>query len=648
MSIDEIDFVLFRKEVENMRLNDIKYRNKLLGLVLLLSFLTILCIQYPLLKDEYTIQTDARIHIWWMDKFQDKELFPYFAPTNILKNYGFISLYYIASFLIRPIWFNKLIPLLLLPLTIFFLFKIGVSLKDNVTGLLLAFLSILLYLSVFHEITSGLQRSFGVLFVIMALYFLFQQKYVMLTVSLLLECLFYPPAFLISGVMYLFSFFTIKEKHLIINLPKYSLIRFSITMLLCFTILSPLVKYQLKQPPVAYTFEESQDNAIKRQPLKVTEDPKYHKDGILPIMHFDYLLFGVLPLYFFIGPEGGIITNVYENMVPFLPFLLLAFMTFLIVKKPFSGFRKEIVAFFLSGIFLYAISWALFFGFSKFPIYHPARYIRFTFFTSILIFISVNFDSCVKRVQFLHRRVYFIIWMFVIVGIIIGLILSPDFVAKFSKSGIIDKYNLNIIRQTRIMTLFCSVMVFVILVIIIKYKSIQFDTFVKLFLVALSIIYLPLANIGKGAFVIPEQDRQLGKFLSNMPKNIMLVGHPRDVDNIPILCNRSVLFNDQNIYYETGVSRAVYDFVNAYYSNSSEVICEFLNKYKIDYLVVNEKRFTKEYLRGKRYYYEPENTVGVNDPANIERCVLNDPRIEKLFKTDHLFIVSAKYFRRGT
>jgi hypothetical protein len=408
------------------------------------------------------------------------------------------------------------------------------------------------------------------------------------------------------------------------------------------------VKYQLKQPPVAYTFEESQDNAIKRQPLKVTEDPKYHKDGILPIMHFDYLLFGVLPLYFFIGPEGGIITNVYENMVPFLPFLLLAFMTFLIVKKPFSGFRKEIVAFFLSGIFLYAISWALFFGFSKFPIYHPARYIRFTFFTSILIFISVNFDSCVKRVQFLHRRVYFIIWMFVIVGIIIGLILSPDFVAKFSKSGIIDKYNLNIIRQTRIMTLFCSVMVFVILVIIIKYKSIQFDTFVKLFLVALSIIYLPLANIGKGAFVIPEQDRQLGKFLSNMPKNIMLVGHPRDVDNIPILCNRSVLFNDQNIYYETGVSRAVYDFVNAYYSNSSEVICEFLNKYKIDYLVVNEKRFTKEYLRGKRYYYEPENTVGVNDPANIERCVLNDPRIEKLFKTDHLFIVSAKYFRRGT
>jgi hypothetical protein len=128
----------------------------------------------------------------------------------------------------------------------------------------------------------------------------------------------------------------------------------------------------------------------------------------------------------------------------------------------------------------------------------------------------------------------------------------------------------------------------------------------------------------------------------------MLVGHPRDVDNIPILCNRSVLFNDQNIYYETGVSRAVYDFVNAYYSNSSEVICEFLNKYKIDYLVVNEKRFTKEYLRGKRYYYEPENTVGVNDPANIERCVLNDPRIEKLFKTDHLFIVSAKYFRRGT
>ena len=105
------------------------------------------------------INDDVRVHIYWMRRFQDSELFrgdllTEFAASPFFAKKGLTFLYYLASYLIDPVTFCAVLPLVLVPVTAYFLFRLGAVIKDNVTATSL----VLLYLPlVWGRTTGGLQ-----------------------------------------------------------------------------------------------------------------------------------------------------------------------------------------------------------------------------------------------------------------------------------------------------------------------------------------------------------------------------------------------------------------------------------------------------------------------------------------------------------
>jgi len=106
-----------------INLNDDKLTDTLLWILVGFSLIMIFYVQYPSLVDKNRVQDDARQHIYWMAKFYDSELFEddFITEWQIreleflgfrffydYKNIGFSIIYYIASFIVNPIFFNLL------------------------------------------------------------------------------------------------------------------------------------------------------------------------------------------------------------------------------------------------------------------------------------------------------------------------------------------------------------------------------------------------------------------------------------------------------------------------------------------------------------------------------------------------------------
>jgi hypothetical protein len=85
------------------------------------------------------------------------------------------------------------------------------------------------------------------------------------------------------------------------------------------------------------------------------------------------------------------------------------------------------------------------------------------------------------------------------------------------------------------------------------------------------------------------------------------------MDNIPLLARRKVLANQElALPYYTGYYAAVrqrlLDMLLAYYADDTRQVHDFVERYGVDYILLNTWRFTPAFLRGP-IYDEPFNSV---------------------------------------
>jgi hypothetical protein len=105
----------------------------------------------------------------------------------------------------------------------------------------------------------------------------------------------------------------------------------------------------------------------------------------------------------------------------------------------------------------------------------------------------------------------------------------------------------------------------------------------------------------------------LYRYLQTLPKDVVIAGHPVDMDNIPLLARRKVLANQElALPYYTGYYAAVrqrlFDMLLAYYADDTRQVHDFVERYGVDYILLNTWRFTPAFLRGP-IYDEPFNSV---------------------------------------
>lgn len=586
---------------------------KIVICLVIIAILITLIIQLPFLIDRYSIPTDFRVVIWWMSKFKDNDLFKndYLANLMIsknMRNYGFVFLFKMASFFISPVNFGKILPFFIVPIATIFLFKIGKVLKNTNTGIYLALFSLFVFASCYLDIFHGLQRSFGVLFIIISFYYFIIKKYNFVLIFLILECLFYPPAMLVTALNWLLSIISKSlNKNKLVVFDK-EMMSFLIGVSISFLILLPTAKYAVNIDTKNIQTDSYHADIVEYNE-NIRDNPRFNRGGELPFFHFDYKIFNVLPLYFLFGP-AGVITDPFKHLIPFIYFGLFAIIILLFVKKPFKELNKDIWIFFLTGIILFVIAWSSAFIFSKFIFYNPSRYIRFTLFLTLCAFIATNFNNLIELISTLSKKIVIYLFILSVLSIFCGLVFSPTFVANhFSPDGILEKYNIAFINKFRSAAFSSSITLFII-VCLNYFKIGKKRNWDKVILLSLLIPTISLFHFGPGNITIKDNDKKICSFLSKLDKNILVAGHPWDMSNLPILCNKSVLINSHMTQeFEDPISRKiVYDFFSAYYTDSLPILLEFMNKYKIDIFIVNDNHFKPNYTKSNRFYYEPYNS----------------------------------------
>lgn len=168
-------------------------------------------------------------------------------------------------------------------------------------------------------------------------------------------------------------------------------------------------------------------------------------------------------------------------------------------------------------------------------------------------------------------------------------------------------------------------------------------------IIVFAVFYLPRIHGDTEESDDRAVDIELYDFLSTLPKDVLIAGHPGCMDSIPTLSKRKVLVMEElslpyypNFY--NVIKKRTIDFFDVYYGTSSEEFYKFCSKYKVTHFVVYKKHFEKDYLMGKRFYLSPFNEyiIDLVRSRNRDKFILNRiPENKKLFSCKDYFIIQC-------
>jgi hypothetical protein len=126
---------------------------------------------------------------------------------------------------------------------------------------------------------------------------------------------------------------------------------------------------------------------------------------------------------------------------------------------------------------------------------------------------------------------------------------------------------------------------------------------------------LRLQNVGLKDF---SPYRPLCRALAQTPKTALIAGHPNLMDNIPTFAQRRVLVNYELAHpwskgYWQQIRPRLEDLFTAYYATDPGVVRDFCRRYQVSFLVVDDRHFTPEFLAGGRFlapFNQPLQTKG--------------------------------------
>lgn len=613
--------------------------------LLVISGLTVLYIQFPLLRDEYTVGCDTRTDLWFFSQAEAYEteittINEQFVKTKLARCLGYYGMYKLVSQFVSPLTFNKHVPFILVFLSLLYLYKIGSHIKNNRVGFIFAVLCLLIFSSFYVDIYSGLHRAFGVFLVIASLHYTLKKRFLGIFCCIILECLFYPPSLLVSFPTWALSILRYEfSSKRIIWIDKKELIQVSITILICFLLILPTISWVKKLEATFLMPDQTTEVVVEKMPLR--ENPRFNEGGVVPIFMFDGRIFNFIPMYFLVG-HGGIVTNAVRHLIPFGFFFSLTIISILLVKRPFEIIPREIWLFFISGIALYVLAWIAAFMFDKFVLYYPSRYIRFTIYISIALILSLNIAKLSSVMESWHKSVYYLLTFIAIMGVIASWFFSPDFVAEhFSSDHILESYTIHQVKQVRII-LFLSSCSAILISIIVWSKKIRKKSNLEFLILALiCFIFIPLFDVGSGSITLTPDEKALSSFLSGLPESTIVAGHPDAMNNLALFSSVNILCHSQGIQdaEDPVINQLVFDLFSAYYATQPEILEEFKKKYNVDLFIVEKKHFTGSYLKRGVFYPEPYNEVIKREISDQSEFLFQKVSQNKIIYENHTYSV---------
>ncbi len=580
MSVKRI-WAVFRKDEHNWHLI------AAIVISLIWSFLVL----WPKLTDYYRVPGDVRT-FYWMAKFQDPALFPFddflarndlvelnfwgspvlIYPTSL--GYGF--LFYLASFIVEPFLFGKLLFFFLVPFSVMALFKLGKKItgKNQIAFILcIPFAYFNVPSSTAMSVASGLQRAFALPLLILFLYSFESKKYRLASLLIPLSALIYIPTALLIAITYLFSFVDLKKENgFSIQLDGEKIYPFFLAILLTL----PIAAW------VLIDWFDLLDSLTT--PTLVRE-----------FRNLDHLFIGF--------PWLGR-TSFFTKLGDAFDFLVLLFLSALIYfifrEKSLKSYPSSCWYLLLAGMFLYALSLGTILAFSSTIFYLPSRYSRLSLFLVLLIFVGINLK------QFLaYVTDHFVEAIKMIMGggvmVLVGFFVIDHLWGETA----------SILYATGWIEIFVFLSIGLSFFVLYRTWSAQsrqgFNLVFPIAMAGLALLLGVLHGRVTGFLTLnpSKEQRTLYGYVSQLPKDALLSGSPDELSDITLFSQREVLIKDLH----PNRIMPIVDAMDAYYAENPAEIVKFCQRYGVDYLVRDMKDFEPSFINQGRFFSVYNQTI---------------------------------------
>ncbi|MGK7893570.1 MAG: hypothetical protein AB4372_08085, partial [Xenococcus sp. (in: cyanobacteria)] len=534
-------------------------------------------------QDLYTIQDDARQHIFWMQQFRDNTLFNDDLIADYFKSVvpeGFKILYeFVNSLGIDIFFFNKISPLLIGLVTTIYCFRVCFAIFPVPFASFLSTLLLNQNLWMLDDLSSGTPRAFIYPLLLAFIYYLLRNDLWLCLLTIILQGLFYPQTVLISATILLIRLlFHAKTFTQNTELGK-SQIRFSgqrrreqreftIPLSDCYQrrnqqhiyLLGLIIAFIIL---AFYSFKTSSYEPIVtlEQAKLMPEFASHGRSAFFTTNALDFWLFGRrsgwLPIewqYTLLCSWGIIVLWLRKHQEKFPLVKKINYKSVILSQIIIAS----TILFFFSHLFL-------------FKLHLPSRYIHHSLRIVLALLDAIALTIIFHKITiWLNRRSSFLRngYKFLAVIILIFLLLLPTYAVQSYP------YRLG---------------------------------------------------------YITGEATKLYQFLQQQPTDYLIATLSKEADNIPSFAARSVLVAEEYAipyhqgYYQQFRQR-VQDLIAAQYSLDSQRIINFINEYGINLWLVDTNSFSVEYLQNNQWLqqFKPEITKAISVIENDQKPTVSE------------------------
>ena len=571
----------------------------------------------PAFSHQYVVQDDARSHVFWMARFLNPELF----PNDIIADYfqsvapkGYTYFYQLFSLIgIPPLLLNKFLPIILGLITTAYCFGVAIEILPVPLAGFLSTLFLNQNLWLKDDLISATPRAFFYPLFLAFLYYFLRHSWLGIAITISLLGLFYPQGVLLCSALLVLDFLYFR------NQQKFTILTIGLTT--AFFVLLPYALNTSKYSPIITLTQAKKlpeffpggrasffsDNSFDFWLIGDRSGiipPEWLSQSFLPpqvwagLLLFIFLSFRAIPTvmrYIYDPPKSPLERGTLKAP----PFLRGGSKTLPLMLKNCSNYfplAKKVtnkiillteLALASTGIFLTA-------HLLLFRLHHPSRYSQH----SLRIILALAG------------------------GIAFTLII--DFVRhKF--------HLLNHPSQTKPVGKIKTISIYIVLTLLLLYPALTNN--------------FPVTNyvVGKA----PE----LYAFLAKQPSDIRVASLALEANNIPTFAKRSILVGSEYALpyhqgYYAQIKQRANDLIQAQYSPNLEQVKNFIQKYEIDFWLLDSQALTLEYVRKNHRLQQLNHTATTLVRAQMENGIvpslLNVPESCRVIDIQDLVLLDAK------
>ncbi len=519
------------------------------------------CSQWSALTNSYVVNDDTRQQIYWMQKWSDPELFQNDLLTDYAMNYvswGVHAIYALAVPLIDPLIFGKLLAGILYLVTAGFLFGLGLRFRDALTPILVV--CVFCFFGDFMErIAGGIPQSFGYPLLTAYLFFLSGNNLVGAGAVLLLASVFNPYVFLLCLVTH--GLYVVHNCY-----------RTLTSWLLALPLFSRGI-HEVPEHSAAPWTSTGNDPAVSD--LKAKPVAPISPTALIvsiSLAAIGCFLMSLKYVFFNTTVFGELVTR--ADMAGNLEYSAVGRYEIFPIPSVFYEFVRP---------------WIFNLPFRE---WGPLAGWFFAIFGLIVIAYACTRKRWVTDVSGFRVFGYLFAASFLLYFVACAVIFRLFVPSRYLELSLTVFYCIG--------TAVCLREAFANLI----PQKIMFPVLTSLLLVLAAV---RLYHVGIYDY---SEYARLYEFLRTTPKTSLMAGHPELMDNVPTFARRKafVTYELSHTWYTTywdRIKKRTYDFFNAYYSDDPEAIRRFCRDNAIDYLLVRDADFVKEYRESGEVYFQP-------------------------------------------